>query len=377
MSAVPEHSGSGRLIPGTLLDDRYEIQRLLNSGGMGAVYLAFDSRLQIPCAIKQMFSVYSGDELQFVSEHFQQEAQLLARLHHPGIPRVLDYFQLPGESQYFLVMDYIEGKDLGTMIREREGAGFPEETVTRWAVSVLDILIFLHGQPRPILHRDLKPSNIMIAEPGRRVVLIDFGLAKTVNPESTSQKSFVGTWGYAPMEQCQGHPEPRSDLYALGATMHFLLSGKESLPFNFDPIRKQCPDVSEKMEQILIVVLQGAPEGRFASAADMKEALLGVLPQDKFPPPAAGSAVSGSLARPATPGNFLSEKSLAASTEQRSLFSVSGKLRKESDVIDAARAIEMGKAGNPKAVGKLMEVLLFGADADIRQQAAWALGKLK
>jgi serine/threonine protein kinase len=133
-------------------------------------------------------------------------------------------------------MDYIKGKDLYSYIFESGEKGLSEELVLDWSLQVCDVLDYLHTQPRPILHRDLKPSNLILRDSDSRIMLIDFGLARNVNLQSHTQKTVVGTLGYAPMEQYQGHPEPRSDIYSLGATMHFF-GTEEIKPFKFPPVR--------------------------------------------------------------------------------------------------------------------------------------------
>ncbi|OQA19350.1 MAG: Serine/threonine-protein kinase C [bacterium ADurb.Bin363] len=266
---------------GTLLDNRYEIKNALKAGGMGAVYLAFDNRLQQNCAVKEMFNITVANEQQdYIVKRFMEEAKLLAGLNHPSIPRVIDYF--PGNEKYYLVMDYIKGRDLYTYIFEEGGHGLREELVLDWAIQVCDVLDYLHSQPRPILHRDLKPSNLIHRDDDGRIILIDFGLARAINPQSQTQKTVVGTLGYAPMEQYQGHPEPRSDVYSLGATMHFLLSAQESMPFKFPPIKELRSDVSIWMERVIQKALSLKPENRFTSAEEMYRVLIGEISMDEL-----------------------------------------------------------------------------------------------
>jgi len=266
-------SGSGIkwLTSGTLLDGRYEITGAIKAGGMGAIYRAFDRRLQQVCALKEMLSEEDSD-FEYLKKRFLYEAKLLADLRHNGIPRVTDYFTQ--NNRYYLVMDYLEGRDLFSYIdEERQATGIEEEQAVKWAKEICSILIYLHGQkPHPVLHRDLKPSNIFLCN-DKRLMLIDFGLARTVNPDSCTEKSLVGTLGYAPMEQYQGHPEPRSDIYSLGAVMHFLLTAIQPAPFKFEPLRSVRPDVSEWLENIIKKALSIKPENRFSSALEFKEVL--------------------------------------------------------------------------------------------------------
>jgi serine/threonine protein kinase len=206
----------------SLVHDRYLVVRMIGRGGMGAVYEALDTRLQSRVALKQM--TIQGPE---VEQAFQREAHLLSGLRHPGLPRVIDYFD--ESSDRFLVMDYIEGQDLLELLRER-ASPLDVPTVLAWTAQILDVLVYLHGRTPRILHRDLKPANVKLTE-GDRIVVIDFGLAKgalavaAVSPQTTPSL-FAASPQYAPLEQLRGTGTTnRSDLYALGATMFHLLTG--------------------------------------------------------------------------------------------------------------------------------------------------------
>ncbi len=259
---------------GSLLDKRYEIIKLLKRGGMGSVYQALDNRFEkTPCAVKEMLSLtYDKDQQKYYIERFKIEANILHNLKHGGLPRVKDYFIENG--RYYLVMDYIEGKDLKSILESYKGEAIPEDTVIDWAIQILDILEYLHSQSPPIIYRDLKPANIMLKDSDNRLVLIDFGLARTINPDSDSTKTTAGTYAYAPMELFQGKPELRTDLYSLGATMHCLLTGhKPEAPFSFEPVRTLNPSVSEETERIVMKSLEMEASNRYKSAGEMKEVL--------------------------------------------------------------------------------------------------------
>ena len=259
---------------GSLLDKRYEIIKLLKRGGMGSVYKALDNRFEkTPCAVKEMLSLtYDKDQQKYYIERFQKEANILHNLKHEGLPRVKDYFIEKG--RYYLVMDYIEGKDLKAILESYGGEAIPEDTVIDWGIQIADILEYLHGQSPPIIYRDLKPANIMLKECDNRLVLIDFGLARTINPDSDSTKTTAGTYAYAPMELFQGKPELRTDLYSLGATMHCLLTGrKPEAPFSFEPVRTMNPAVSEETEKIVMKSLEMEAVNRYKSAKEMKDVL--------------------------------------------------------------------------------------------------------
>jgi serine/threonine protein kinase len=209
------------LAPGTLLQNRYLIERLIAAGGMGAVYLARDQRLDSEVALKE--TLFTDERL---SKAFEREARLLARLRHPALPRVSDHFI--EEHGQFLIMEYIPGEDLAQIMKHRS-APFPYDDVIRWGDQLLDALEYLHSQEPPVLHRDIKPQNLKLNERGQ-IILLDFGLAKNSPLQMTRLTSSGSIYGftpnYAPMEQIQGvGTDPRSDLYSLGATLYHFVTG--------------------------------------------------------------------------------------------------------------------------------------------------------
>jgi serine/threonine-protein kinase len=214
----------------TLLGHRYQVISVLGCGAMGAVYLAEDKRLVgRRCAIKENRpDANAGPEFQIQArEQFLAEASVLARLDHPGLPKVSDYY-IENERQY-LVMDYVDGEDLDSML-QRARQALAEESVLYWGDQVLDALAYLHNQhPQPIIHRDIKPANIRV-NLQNKVKLVDFGLVKlldTSNPKTKAELRGIGTPAYAPLEQfasSDDHTDARSDIYALGATMYHLLT---------------------------------------------------------------------------------------------------------------------------------------------------------
>jgi serine/threonine protein kinase len=208
--------------PGTLLQNRYRVTRQIGRGGMGAVYVATDERFNSTVAIKQTF--FFDDPA--LRKAFEREAVLLNHLRHPALPRVSDHFV--EEEGQFLVMEYIEGHDLGELLKAR-GGWFPLTEVLAWADELLDALEYLHTQEPPVIHRDIKPQNIKRTERGR-MVLLDFGLAKG-NPSRAGQTATGSVLGYsptyAPLEQVQGTgTDACSDIYSLGATLYHLLTGE-------------------------------------------------------------------------------------------------------------------------------------------------------
>ncbi len=204
---------------GTLLQNRYRVEKQIGQGGMGAVYIAIDERFGSVVAIKETF--FSDEKF---GKAFEREARLLNNLKHPALPRVSDHFV--DDNGQFLVMEYIEGEDLSEMM-EKRGDAFSVEDVSNWAEQLLDALEYLHAQG--IVHRDIKPQNLKLTPRGQ-IILLDFGLAKgnaTDAKHQTAAKSVFGySRNYASLEQIQGTgTEPRSDLYALGATLYHLVTG--------------------------------------------------------------------------------------------------------------------------------------------------------
>lgn len=248
---------------------------------MGAVYRARD--LHFPnvvkrVAVKEMISQVRDPAMrETLIRNFEREANILATLEHPSIPRIYDYFTQNDRS--YLIEEFIDGKDLEALLSETPGF-FPEEQVIQWAIELCDVLGFLHEhKPEPIIFRDMKPSNVMINTFGH-VMLIDFGIAKTFQ---VGQKgTMIGTEGYSPPEQYKGEAGPLSDIYALGATLHHLLTRRDprlEAPFSFNerPIRQINPNVSIELEAVINTAIQYNPASRFPSAAAMKEALLNIL----------------------------------------------------------------------------------------------------
>lgn len=270
------------LAPNTVVQGRYVIVRPIGQGGMGAVYEALDQRLRSTVALKQ--TLVSNSQL---DRAFQREAELLANLRHPALPRVMDYFADGGEQ--FLVMEYIPGDDLGVLL-DRRNAPFPVEAVARWADQLLDALDYLHKQQPPITHRDIKPQNLKLT--GRdEIILLDFGLAKGAvawHAQEASLHSVAGyTPQYAPLEQIQGAgTSARSDLYALGATIYHFITNEMpanaiarasamvgQMPDPLRPAHKVNPQIPREFSLWLNQSLMLDPAKRFASARAMRSAL--------------------------------------------------------------------------------------------------------
>jgi outer membrane protein assembly factor BamB/tRNA A-37 threonylcarbamoyl transferase component Bud32 len=268
----------GRLPEGYLLQNRYRILTVLAVGGMSAVYKAQDlrfSKVTRVCAIKEMISSAKAPDVRaMILRNFERETNILATLNHPGIVQVYDCFTEGNRS--YLVLEYVGGKDLEAVLEETNDF-LPEEKVVGWALQICDVLSYLHShEPQPIVFRDIKPSNVMLDEYGR-IKLIDFGIAKMFR---TGKKgTMIGTEGYSPPEQYQGLADPRVDIYALGATIHHLLSKRDPRlepPFSFHkrPIHDTNPSVSRELLEVVRKALEYDADDRYGSAEEMQRALM-------------------------------------------------------------------------------------------------------
>jgi outer membrane protein assembly factor BamB len=278
MSAGGQNQAESSLQTGANLQNRYLIQGVLGVGGMGSVYKARD--MHFPnvtklVAVKEILNLASDPGMrEIIVKTFEREANILATLNHPAIPKIYDYFTQGDHS--FLVQEYIEGKDLEAHLNEANGM-LNEDLVTEWAIQLCDVLSYLHNhQPEPIVFRDMKPSNVML-DNHSHIRLIDFGIARGF---TAGQKgTMIGTEGYSPPEQYRGEAGPPGDIYALGATLHHLLTKQDPRlepPFSFSerPVRKTNSNVSVELEAIINTALNYNPPERFPSAQAMKEALV-------------------------------------------------------------------------------------------------------
>jgi eukaryotic-like serine/threonine-protein kinase len=271
------------LAEGTVLYGRYEIVRKIGGGGMGAVYLASDNNLGgVLRAVKEMVQTHIEEEQQEKAiTDFKRESMILSSLDHVSIPTIYDYFYDEKESRFYLVMKYISGGDLASRLRAAPEGRIDESTVTKWAIQITDVLDYLHSQPSTIVYRDLKPSNIMIDGNSGRVMLIDFGIARSINQREEKGVTAVGTMGYAPPELFSGNVEPRSDIYSLGSTMFHLLTGADPqsnplLIFDFqkNPRPRQInPQLSDQMERILMKAVEYSADSRWSSASELRAVL--------------------------------------------------------------------------------------------------------
>jgi serine/threonine protein kinase len=277
--SVRPRMGTGLLPAQHLLKNRYAIIRKLAQGGQSAVYLARDTYANnTEYAIKEMSeSQLDPEKRQQAINDFMREAQILSSLHHPSLARVIEFFI--EDSRYFFVMEYLPGHNLEDEMVQYRREPLDWEDVTRWGIALADVLTYLHSQQPVIIYRDLKPANVMLLPDGN-VKLIDFGIARRLYPSRMTDTMQLGTDGYAPLEQYSSRSEPRSDVYALGASLYHLLTGRvpEAAPMRvaghkLTPIRALNRKVPEPVERVIIQALSLQANDRFPSAQSLAEAL--------------------------------------------------------------------------------------------------------
>lgn len=275
---------------GEVLRGRYKIRRIIGQGGMGSIYLADDLRLEGRlCALKEVEHDRSlpADLLKEARDQFQREAVVLARLDHPNLPKVSDFFSIG--SRDYLAMDYVPGKDLRTlMIEARQSGRFLDESdVLNWSSQLADALTYMHSQDPPILHRDIKPSNLKLT-PNGLVKLVDFGLVKLLAPGEVTITILQGqgTALYTPLEQYggdSGHTDVRTDIYAFGSTLYHLLTNQPPAdarerflePERLIPPRQINPEVNPRTEKAILWAMSLHPDDRPQSIEVFRESLLG------------------------------------------------------------------------------------------------------
>ena len=273
----------GTLPGGTTLQSRYEILSVQGVGGMGAVYRARDLRFSAVekiVAVKEMSNTAPDARLRRIGiQNFEREANILASLSHPSIPKIFDYFS-DGQRSY-LVLEFIDGETLEDLL-DANPQPFTQEEVVEWALQICDVLAYLHSHKPPVIFRDIKPGNLMIRNHDGRIMVIDFGIAKVF--EHGARGTMIGTEGYSPPEQYRGAAEPRGDLYALGATLHHLLTGRDPRlepPFTFHerPIRQFNANISPELEAVVMRALAYDVQERFTSSTEMALALSKAVPR--------------------------------------------------------------------------------------------------
>ena len=247
---------------------RYYITRVIKEGGQGAVYETIGDDRKV-YAVKEMLDRFVDEkERSEAIARFNTESRILQQLNHPRVPNVYAAFQ--DEGRHYLAMDFVQGEDLEEIV-EREGA-IAEKQVLEWADQILDVLEYLHNNG--LIYRDMKPSNVMIDHQHGGIKIVDFGIAKVLQPSVRGTQ--IGTPGYAPPEQYQGLATHESDIYALGATLHHLLTGRdptEHPPFSYPVAGDVKPAITRRTSDALQQALQMKPEDRFQSIRGFRTAL--------------------------------------------------------------------------------------------------------
>lgn len=250
---------------GSVIEGKYEILRKIGQGGMSVVYLAMDTHLNKQWAVKEIRKKGNGKDDVVIVNSLLAEANMMKKLDHPSLPRIVDIID-NGET-IFVVMDYIEGESLDKILLEYGPQ--PEELVIAWAKQLCDVLSYLHSQKPPIIYRDMKPANIML-KPEGNIKIIDFGIAREYKEQSLADTTVLGTKGYAPPEQYSGQTDARSDIFALGMTMHHLLTGIDPRGGEkYVPVRMWNPELSEGIEIIIDKCVQPAAENRYQNCSDL------------------------------------------------------------------------------------------------------------
>ncbi|MEQ8223561.1 MAG: serine/threonine-protein kinase [Candidatus Eremiobacterota bacterium] len=249
----------------SIIRNRYRVLRCIGQGGMGAVYLVRDHKEKgATWAAKEFWHLHH-------ESFFSKEASLLMEMSHRGLPKVIDYFT-ENEKNY-LIMERIEGLTFEEIV-EKQGP-FSAKELLPWAIQLCEVLTYLHTREPPVIFRDMKPSNIMLNIDGT-VRLIDFGIARFYEPQKIKDTTPLGTPGYSPPEQYgRGQTSPASDIYSLGATMYFLLTGKDPVDFKFKfpPLETFNQKISPSFNNIVMQCLELNPSDRFQSAAHLESVL--------------------------------------------------------------------------------------------------------
>jgi serine/threonine-protein kinase len=266
---------------GSLIDQRYRIDKVLGQGGFGRTYLVYDTLQEDhPCVLKELLASQTGHP-QKSTELFQREAKVLAKLQHPQIPKFLGWFE--EKDRLFIVQEFIEGKTYLDLLSKRikEGKKFSEAEIMEWLADLLPVLDYIHSQG--VIHRDISPDNIMLPAKGGKPILIDFGVVKQMVTELGSHVSGatqVSKHGYSAPEQGMGRCYPSSDLYALASTALYLLTGE--IPSQLFDTFAMCwqwerVGISNTFQQILTKMLAHSPKDRYQSAEDVLDSLPNTL----------------------------------------------------------------------------------------------------
>jgi len=371
-AALSQAAPAGLITPlpvGAVVQGRYKVLRLLERGGMGAVYLVEDVKVfGKQWALKELLDTLlaPADRAQAIQQ-FEVEARMLVRLSHPNLPAVVDYFSESGRQ--YLVMEYIDGETLEAVLAKTRSF-LPEAQVTTWAMQLCDVLAYLHSQNPPVIFRDLKPDNVMLTQ-GGVIKLIDFGIARSFRQGKTKDTQIMGTPGFAAPEQYgSGQTDARSDIYSLGVTLHRLLTRHDpaSQPFALPRCKSLNSGVSTQLDAIISKATERAPGQRYQTAVEMKQALLPPPAAPAKTPPATQAAVN--LIGPA-PVQWLQ-------TSPLNMFSAycSGEQRETDWVQEYDGSCTCTECEASYEVGEIEQVLLAPCD-QCGAQTTWAISDEK
>jgi len=263
---------------GSVLNNRFVITEIIKTGGMGAVYKGKDKSSNTLCTIKEFrpFWIKSQEEKKSLAERFKKEGKILSNLNFHRLPKLIDYFI--DNDGYYLVKEFVEGKDLAYVMEVSGNPGLPYKKVLEWGVHICEILEYLHGQHPPLIYRDLKPSNIMIRASDNNAVLIDFGIASLFQENMPVDLiTTMTTMDYMSPEQLLGKSGITGDIFSLGATLYYLLTGTLQTLFDYKPLSTIVPEISDRVDRLISHSLEFRPEDRFQSVTEMKKALEKIL----------------------------------------------------------------------------------------------------
>ncbi len=257
---------------GSVIDNKYEILKQIGKGGMSTVYLAMDKRLNKQWAVKEINKAANDKNNEVVVQSLLAEANLMKRLDHPSLPRIVDI--IDNGRTIYVIMDYIEGESLDKILNTNGPQ--PQALVVEWAKQLCNVLSYLHNQKPPIIYRDMKPANIML-KPEGNLKLIDFGIAREYKQNNMTDTVSLGTRGYAAPEQFggMGQTDARTDIYCLGVTLYHLLTGQNPAepPYELYPIRQWNPSLSSGLEYIVQKCTQLNPDDRYQNCDELMYAL--------------------------------------------------------------------------------------------------------
>ncbi len=293
---------------GSMVHDRYIIEKVLGKGGFSAVYLVRDQRVrQNLFALKEIINPQKRERVRFTFE-----AELLRRVDHPSLPRVYRVFEDDALNRAYILMDYIEGPNLEVLRRQQTENRFSVQQVLSIMGPIMKAVAYLHEQKPPIIHRDIKPANIIVPTSGDEAVLVDFGIAKEFDPESTTTAVRHASPGYGAPEHYATGTNPRTDIYSLGATIYALLTGHVPTDAFYrttqlgsrgidplEPISNYAPNVPPHMAEAIYRAMAVDIDKRFPTVQEFWQALINQSPAPIVP--ASAVAPIALLSRPADP----------------------------------------------------------------------------